>query len=200
MTLKVATLDCLYPRNSFFCGRTTRAMMGWNVANADALPAYRLDATPAQLIGFAGDLPFVAHEAASTPLVLAFLRHCGLPGPKDLRRYQTAEEAADIASNLISQGKRLVHNFGTLARLLECPVHAVVDQDSTKRDKATADPFCEGNYVRRDIEMINAHGFAGSPGPRDDLINDHQNTVAVADFTNSLEVSWWRDEGAQGGT
>lgn len=128
MTLQVATLDCLYPRNSFFCGRTTRAMMGWNVADADALPAYRLDATPAQLIGFAGGLPFVAHEAASTPLVLAFLRHCGLPGPKHLHRYQTAEEAADLASNLISQGKQLVHNFGTLPSL-EAPDGLLIPMD-----------------------------------------------------------------------
>lgn len=115
--LKATALDSLYPRNSFFCGRTTREMMGWNVANADALPAYRLDATPAQLIGFAGDLPFVAHEAASTPVVLEFLRHCGLPGPKALHQYRTVEDAANIASNLINQGKRLVHNFGTLPTL-----------------------------------------------------------------------------------
>ena len=132
MTLQVATLDCLYPRNSFFCGRTTRAMMGWNVANAGALPAYRLDATPAQLIGFAGGLPFVAHEAASTPLVLAFLRHCGLPGPEHLHRYQTAEEAAEIASNLISQGKRLVHNFGTLPTL-EAPDGLLIPMDLYSR-------------------------------------------------------------------
>ena len=60
--------------------------------------------------------------------MLAFLRHCGLPGPKHLHRYQTAEEAADIASNLISQGKRLVHNFGTLPSL-EAPDGLLIPMD-----------------------------------------------------------------------
>ena len=74
MTVPVTTLDQLYPADCFFCARTTREMMAWNVADATRLPAYRLDATPAQLLGLAGKMPFVAHEAASSPQILDFLQ------------------------------------------------------------------------------------------------------------------------------
>lgn len=117
MNLPLKTLDQLYPPDSFFCARTTRAAMRWNVADADALPAYRLDASPAQLLGFAGDMPFLAHEAACTPEALEFLDQCGLPKPKQLHTYRTAREAAAEAAMLIKQGGKLVYNFGVLPEL-----------------------------------------------------------------------------------
>ncbi len=117
MSLPIKTLDQLYPDNSFFCARTTRAVMRWNVVDADALPAYRLDASPAQLLGFAGDMPFFAHEAACTPHALDFLDLCGLAKPKQLHTYRTAQEAAAGAMELIQQGGKLVYNFGVLPEL-----------------------------------------------------------------------------------
>ena len=117
MSFPIKTLDQLYPDNSFFCARTTRAVMRWNVIDADALPAYRLDASPAQLLGFAGDMPFFAHEAACTPDALDFLDLCRLPRPKQLHTYRTAQEAAAGAMELIQQGGKLVYNFGVLPEL-----------------------------------------------------------------------------------
>ncbi len=117
MTLPIKTLNQLYPPDSFFCARTTRAAMRWNVADADALPAYRLDASPAQLLGFAGDMPFFAHEAACTSEALEFLDRCGLPKPKRLHVYRTAQEAAAEAATLVKQGRKLIYNFGVLPEL-----------------------------------------------------------------------------------
>ncbi len=114
---RIQPLDELYPPGSFFCARTTREAMGWNVANPDQLPQYRLDATPAQLVGFAGAMPFVAHEAAATQLALDFAHHCGLPGAQQLHTYRQVAEAEKIALGLIRHGGKLVHNFGTLPGL-----------------------------------------------------------------------------------
>jgi len=117
VSLPVKTLDQLYPNNSFFCARTTRAVMRWNVVDVDALPEYRLDASPAQLLGFAGNMPFFAHEAACTPQALDFLDLCRLPRPKQLHTYRTAQEAAAGAGALIQRGCKLVYNFGVLPDL-----------------------------------------------------------------------------------
>ncbi len=117
MTLPIKTLDQLYPAGSFFCARTTRAVMRWNVVDVDALPEYRLDASPAQLLGFAGDMPFFAHEAACTPAALDFLDLCQLPRPLRLNTYRTVQEVAAGAMGVIRQGGKLVHNFGVLPEL-----------------------------------------------------------------------------------
>lgn len=117
MNLPIKTLDQLYPDNSFFCARTTRAVMRWNVVDVDRLPEYRLDASPAQLLGFAGDMPFFAHEAACTPDALNFLDLCQLPKPKQLHTYRSAQEAAAGAGEFIQQGYKLVYNFGVLPEL-----------------------------------------------------------------------------------
>lgn len=117
MRLAIKTLDQVYPPDSFFCARSTRADMCWNVADADALPEYRLDASPAQLIGFAGDMPFFAHEAACTPAALEFLDICGLPTPRQLHSYRTPQEAAAGAATQIRKGRKLVYNFGVLPGL-----------------------------------------------------------------------------------
>ncbi len=119
------TLNDLYPDGAFFFGRTTREAMAWNVADASKLPAYRLDATPAQLIGFAGAMAFIAHEAASTDLALDFISHCGLPRPENLCRYRTETEGAEQAGKLMDLGGLLVHNFGTLPQLQDRAGHLV---------------------------------------------------------------------------
>lgn len=125
MNPPIRSLDSIYPAGSFMCARTTREVMRWNVPDIDALPAYRLDATPAQLVGFAGDMAFVAHKSAATPLAMDFAAHCGLPGCKQLHLYETSDEAADIAAKLMRAGGKLVHNFGTLPALEEPEGHLV---------------------------------------------------------------------------
>ncbi|MDX1717514.1 MAG: hypothetical protein R3287_11435 [Anderseniella sp.] len=117
MTHKIAALDQFYPADALFCARTTRDVMRWNVPDITRLPEYRLDATPAQLAGFAGTLPFIAHEAAVTPVALDFMLHCGLPGASDLHVYRTVQEAEDLALELMEKGLRLAYNFGTLPGL-----------------------------------------------------------------------------------
>lgn len=117
MSRKIESLDRFYPAEAFFCARTTPDVMRWNVPDINRLPEYRLDATPAQLAGFAGALPFIAHEAAATPVALDFMVHCGLPGASDLRVYRTAHEAETLALDLMANGLRLAYNFGTLPGL-----------------------------------------------------------------------------------
>ena len=117
MTIVSHTLEALYPLGSFFCARTTRDVMAWNVDNPDKLPHYRLDATPAQLLGFAGGMAFIAHEAAATQLAQDFALHCGLPGATNLITYKSEAEAESLALKLMSKGGKLVYNFGTLPAL-----------------------------------------------------------------------------------
>jgi hypothetical protein len=117
MTHAMPALDQCYPPDAFFCARTTREVMRWNVPDVNRLPNYRLDATPAQLAGFAGALPFIAHEAAVTPVALDFIAHCGLPGASELHVYRTAQEAEAMALELMEKGGRLAYNFGTLPGL-----------------------------------------------------------------------------------
>jgi hypothetical protein len=117
MTCKIGSLDRYYPADAFFCARTTRDVMRWNVPDITRLAEYRLDATPAQLAGFAGALPFIAQEAAATPLALDFMAHCGLPGASDLRVYRTVQEAEALALDLMANGLKLAYNFGTLPGL-----------------------------------------------------------------------------------
>jgi hypothetical protein len=126
MTCKIGSLDRFYPVDAFFCARTTRDVMRWNVPDITRLAEYRLDATPAQLAGFAGSLPFIAHEAAATPLALDFMVHCGLPGASDLRVYRTVPEAEALALDLMANGLKLAYNFGTLPSLdTRCDQHLV---------------------------------------------------------------------------
>ncbi len=138
MTLLSQTLQDLYPSGAFFFGRTTRHAMAWNVADVNALPAYRLDATPAQLIGFAGAMAFIAHEAASTDVALDFIGHCGLPRPENLYRYETEAEGAAHALRLMDEGGLLVHNFGTLPQLQDQPGHLVPMAEYLRLNAKTA--------------------------------------------------------------
>jgi hypothetical protein len=126
MTCEIGSLDRFYPADAFFCARTTRDVMRWNVPDITRLAEYRLDATPAQLAGFAGALPFIAHEAAATPLALDFMAHCGLPGASHLRVYRTVQEAEALALDLMANGLKLAYNFGTLPGLeTRCDQHLV---------------------------------------------------------------------------
>jgi len=151
----VVTLDRLYPAGVFFCARTTRKMMRWNVGNAQALPQYRLDATPAQLVGFAGAMPFVAHEAAVTPLARNFIVHCGLPGAGDLHTYQTEQDALEVAKHLIRRGGKLVHNFGTLPGLETGDGMLLpIDEHLRLNAKVTIDEFVSEQHLPRRTRIV----------------------------------------------
>lgn len=154
------TLDRLYPGKSFFCGRTTREVMRWNVVDVDALPEYRLDASPAQLLGFAGDMPFFAHEAACTPDALDFLDLCGLPRPKSLHSYRTVHEAAANAAELMLQGGRMVYNFGVLPDLesadgLVTPLHRYLQLNAKSHLPELVDA---GHLPPRELHPVHALG------------------------------------------
>ncbi|WP_337660015.1 hypothetical protein [Anderseniella sp. Alg231-50] len=148
MSLPVRTLDQLYPDDCFFCARTTREMMRWNVRDVGKLPAYRLDATPAQLLGFAGQMPFVAHEAASTPEITDFMALCGLPRPGRVFRYRTAAEAASLALDLIGQGGKMAYNFGVLPEL-EAPegLQTPLKQFARMNDKANLPSLVDPQHL-----------------------------------------------------
>jgi hypothetical protein len=148
MSDAIVTLDALYPDSAFFCARTTHEMMRWNVANADALPQYRLDATPAQLIGFAGAMPFVAHEAAATALAMDFATYCGLPRAQHVLTYRTEHDAADQAQRLVASGGKLVHNFGTLPGLEQDDGLLVSTGDYLRlNSKASLDVFVDRQHL-----------------------------------------------------
>jgi len=152
MTLSVRTLDQLYPDNSFFCARTTRAVMRWNVAGSEKMPQYRLDATPAQLLGFAGRIPFIAHEAASTPEIIDFMELCGLPRPCHLLRYRTSTDAASLAMGLVEAGNRMVYNFGVLPELeASSGLLTPLDRHLSMNDKATLSDLVDPQNLPRRI-------------------------------------------------
>lgn len=108
------TLADLYPTGTFFCGRTTREVMAWNLTQPDVLADYRLDATPGQRLGVMGPLPFICHEASITPGARAFLDDCGLTGPACVETYQTEQDARDNILQMQATGAKLAYNFGTL--------------------------------------------------------------------------------------
>ena len=148
MSLPVRTLDQLYPADCFFCARTTRETMRWNVKNIEKLPEYRLDATPAQLLGFAGRMPFIAHEAASTPEIADFMALCGLPRPARVLRYRTADEAASLALDLIGQGRKMTYNFGVLPELEACEgLQTPLKQFARMNDKANLPNLVDPQYL-----------------------------------------------------
>ncbi len=122
--------------------------MRWNVKDVGKLPAYRLDATPAQLLGFAGQMPFVAHEAASTPVITDFIVSCGLPRPARVLRYRTAAEAASLALDLIGQGRKMTYNFGVLPEL-EAPegLQTPLKQFMQMNDKASLPDLVDPQYL-----------------------------------------------------
>jgi hypothetical protein len=116
MTRAIGSLDRCYPLMRFFvrvrhgtsCAGTFRISPGW--------PSTDWMQHPHSLAGFAGALPFIAHEAAATPLALDFMAHCGLPGASELRVYRTVQEAEALALELMANGQ----NLPTI--LAPCPV------------------------------------------------------------------------------
>ena len=75
--------------------------------------------------------------------------------------------------------------------------HVSRNNHGPERRVTARDTFAHKNHVRHHAPMLHRKRLAGAAHARHDLVRDEKNLVAAADFGQSLDVAFGRDNGAQ---
>ena len=87
---------------------------------------------------------------------------------------------------------------GAFRALHEGVVNEFTGEYGSHRDTAVREPLGRGDEIGHHVEFLRAERRAQAPEAGDDLIEDEENAVLVADFTQSLEVTQRRKDHSSG--
>ncbi len=77
-------------------------------------------------------------------------------------------------------------------------INALAAEHRAHRHDAVGDPLGHGDQVRHDVEVLGGEAAAQPAEAGDDLVEDQQDAVPVADFAQALQVALGRDQHAGG--
>ena len=77
---------------------------------------------------------------------------------------------------------------GSIRVLEESVEDAVVRERGTHREHASGESFRAAQQVRRDLRMVTGPHRAGAPVAREDLVEDQQRLVCVAELSRCAQI------------
>ncbi|MEQ1842859.1 MAG: hypothetical protein ABL994_20865, partial [Verrucomicrobiales bacterium] len=135
----------LFPAKTVFAPRTSMEDV---VSVIDQ--SFRLDTLTGTTLVVMGEMPLICHRCVATPPALEFFKACGLPLPKEIRCYETEEEAVSLAIEAARRGDRIAYFYPPPAALKKSPELLIpVPIYNRLNDKANLGQLVDSRFLPR---------------------------------------------------